>query len=736
MDAPVLNPGAARRLSGLSRHARTIAWVLAVGGLLGAAAAYAWVTPAFNASSWPRVIAFRVMGVFGIATVFCWPSFQRRERRRTLVSLFLVAAAARLLLLPAAPSDDINRYLWEGRLINAGESPYSHTADAPAWQAYRDHYWESMNHHDKATAYPPLAQLTFAAIARVAYDPLAFKLVFLILDLTTVTGLLVLLHRRALPLQWAGFYAFNPIILVSFAAEGHFDILMICPLVWALVAAERGRAARAAGLCALAVGAKLVCAPVVPFLIGWRKPRAWFVFALVLALPTLPFAGDLLALAAGVVTFGAHAEFNGPLYDLLNRGLGLPYPAPKLILAAAFVALWIGLLIRQQRSSSVGGDHGGQPEPRPAPSASSARPEPVVDRQPAIVACLGALILFAPVVHLWYLTWVLPFTVLRPRLHWLMLSVSAGAYFFVWDNQRAGSWSLLPWQETLFWAPFLLALMYDLAITRFAVFRARTRPLPDASAFCVIVPCLRAERSLRGCLESLGRQTRPPAEVILACADPDLPTLDSAAYPFPVLCRQVPIGRGNQIHAAIAMATAPWVVVLHADSSLPPDALARLEQALRAAPQVVGGAFGQRFQPPSARTLPIEILNDARSLLGQMAFGDQVQFFRRDLARRFDLVPAQPLMEDVELSWRLRELGPTLHLGTNASSRASRWNDAPWLRRFWLVMRLFWRYHFARLHSHARAVALADDLYRRYYGQETGGKALASAIPSPPPSDP
>jgi hypothetical protein len=109
-------------------------------------------------------------------------------------------------------------------------------------------------------------------------------------------------------------------------------------------------------------------------------------------------------------------------------------------------------------------------------------------------------------------------------------------------------------------------------------------------------------------------------------------------------------------------------------------------------------------------------------LLGQMAFGDQVQFFRRDLALEHDLVPAQPLMEDVELSCRLRTLGPTLHLGNNARSHATRWDGAPWLQRFRLVMRLYSRYRLARLRSPARAARLAKDLYQQYYATRADGR--------------
>ena len=42
---------------------------------------------------------------------------------------------------------------------------------------------------------------------------------------------------------FAGFYAFNPVALLSFAAEAHFDALMLAPLVWALYLFETGRSA-------------------------------------------------------------------------------------------------------------------------------------------------------------------------------------------------------------------------------------------------------------------------------------------------------------------------------------------------------------------------------------------------------------------------------------------------------------------------------------------------------------
>jgi len=622
-------------------------------------------------------------------------------------------------------------------LVNEGVSPYTQTADDEALVGYRDGYWERMNNRDRFTAYPPLAQLVFAATDRIAYHPLAFKLLFLVLDLATLAAVLALLRHRGLPLHWSGFYAFNPIVLVGFAGEAHFDVLMVCPLVWALVVADQRRPGGAAALGALAVGAKLICAPVIPFLIGWRNPRAWLVFALVLLAPALPFLEALPALLHGLFAFGSTGEFNGPVHDLLVRGAAIPAVPAKIVVAAAFVVLWLGLVLRAPGAAPRDPDRGsprGWPlrigRTQDAPEQSPARGTLVtanVNREPPIATTLTALLLFSPIVHFWYLTWVVPFAALRPSLHWVALSISAGAYHFVWDNARDGAWGLQPWQEVLFWGPFFLALASRLGATRLAVFRGPPPPVHAEASFSVIVPCLEAGKTLRACIESLTRQSRPPSEVILASADPAPPEIPDMDAPFPIIRQQAPLGRGNQIHAALPNTTAPWILVLHADATLPTEALARLTIALAADPDIIGGALGQRFFPPSARTLPIEVLNEARSLFGQTAFGDQGQFFRRDLALRAGLVPAQPLMEDVELSWRLRVLGRTLHLGTNVRASPTKWHSASWIARLWLVISLMARYRLARLFSRTRAIRLSEQLYRRYYPKQGAGSG---------PSDP
>ena len=64
----------------------------------------------------------------------------------------------------------------------------------------------------------------------------------------------------------------------------------------------------------------------------------------------------------------------------------------------------------------------------------------------------------------------------------------------------------------------------------------------------------------------------------------------------------------------------------------------------------------------------IEYLNELRTVFLGLSFGDQGQFFRRAAIIAEGGFPKLPLMEDVELSLRLRAAGPVLYLGAASSA--------------------------------------------------------------------
>ena len=141
--------------------------------------------------------------------------------------LLMLALACRILLMAHEPSDDMNRYLWEGKVLINGISPYHHAPHDAAFRylAENDPFHSAINHPDMPAAYPPLMLTLFSVAGIVFYHPLTIKIILLLFDMGTMGFLCLLLKHRSLDLRWLILYAFNPVVLYAFVGQGHFDVI-------------------------------------------------------------------------------------------------------------------------------------------------------------------------------------------------------------------------------------------------------------------------------------------------------------------------------------------------------------------------------------------------------------------------------------------------------------------------------------------------------------------------------
>ena len=117
---------------------------------------------------------------------------------------------------------------------------------------------------------------------------------------------------------------------------------------------------------------------------------------------------------------------------------------------------------------------------------------------------------------------------------------------------------------------------------------------------------------------------------------------------------RAPRGRAAQQNAgAEAAPEARVLLFLHADTRLPPDAVARMGEVLATGACV--GAFRLRFD----RRHPLLDLYAAASAVESYwtTFGDQALFVRREAFEAVGGFPPLPLLEDVALRRRLRRHG-------------------------------------------------------------------------------
>ncbi len=190
-----------------------------------------------------------------------------------------VALAVRLALVPSPPfmSTDLYRYVWDGRVQAAGMNPYVYVANDPALARLRDTaVYPNMNRLDYAhTIYPPAAQLVFWAAGSVHSSVTSTKLALLLLEALGMAALWRVLVLAGLPSARLLIYAWNPLAIWGFGADGHVDAAAVGLLGLALLARATGRQALTGGLLAGAILVKFLPVVVAPALWrrwGWRLP--------------------------------------------------------------------------------------------------------------------------------------------------------------------------------------------------------------------------------------------------------------------------------------------------------------------------------------------------------------------------------------------------------------------------------------------------------------------------------
>jgi rSAM/selenodomain-associated transferase 2 len=165
-------------------------------------------------------------------------------------------------------------------------------------------------------------------------------------------------------------------------------------------------------------------------------------------------------------------------------------------------------------------------------------------------------------------------------------------------------------------------------------------------------------------------------------------------------------GRARQMNAGARGAAGDVLLFLHADTWLPDGATALIEGAL-ADPAVVGGRFDVRFDSSRHLMKMIAWFMNARSRATSICTGDQAIFVRRAAFEAVGGYPDIPLMEDIELSRRLRARGRLAALRARVTTSARKWEREGPLRTIGLMWTL-------RL-LHFFGVAPAR-LHRWYYG--------------------
>jgi hypothetical protein len=373
--------------------------------------------------------------------------------RCVIVTGFALAVAIQSLLLFSRPalSDDMYRYVWDGRVQAQGISPYLYPPDAPELLELRDQeIWPAINRRSEVTVYPPGAEAVYAILWRIVPDSVRWFQAAMAAGGLLAGGLLLGL-LRALDRSPARvvLHLWSPLLAFETAHAAHIDGLVLPLLVGAWWARVRERDGLVGLLLGLATALKLYPLLLLPALWRPRHPRGrWqlpLAFGLSLGACYLPYLWTTGSRVLGYLPRYFGERFNmglaGLLIPQLER-LGLDPDLWILVLTLGVLAL-LGLVMVLWPAD------GGEAAVR------------------RCIWLIGAFTLLTQNLFSWYLLWLLPLVALfvEPgRLlglradawtgWWLFCGLAALSYsFFInWEPVPAMQWvQFLPLYGLLLW---------------------------------------------------------------------------------------------------------------------------------------------------------------------------------------------------------------------------------------------------------------------------------------------
>ena len=202
----------------------------------------------------------------------------------------------------------------------------------------------------------------------------------------------------------------------------------------------------------------------------------------------------------------------------------------------------------------------------------------------------------------------------------------------------------------------------------------------------VVIPVHNDERALVRILDRLDGRGFELIVVDGQSTDASL----AVARQYGTITLRCPAGRGQQLNLGFAHATGAWIWLLHADSEVS-DAMFDFLETLPRRPG--WGRFDVRLQGSSPLLRAIGFLMNLRSRVTGICTGDQGIYVHRELIEGIGGIPQQPLMEDIELSKRLKRHSPPNCPRLKLLTSARRWENRgvlPTMLSMWGYRLAYW----------------------------------------------
>jgi len=413
----------------------------------GAAALIAYLFLFLPDTSQPRIL--KLLIVSQVATALYMFMIARLKKtsavglsKNIFYTLFALGLVIRVVFVAGSGqqtwlSDDIYRYVWEGKLVLNGVNPYYYSpSDLECSDLADSTIFPGINHPELPAIYPPMAQYLFAVSYLVGGDSFnGFKLLSILFELLTLAAILVLIRKYGYE-KWSVFiYLFSPLILIEFLYSSHLDILALPFFITSMICLKEDRPVLGGFTLALTILVKLTGLLFLPvYFFSFKSCKRWLfltVFTFVCLITYLPFI--LMPDRAVIGSLGEYLgswQWNSFVFQLSQLVIG--EIAARILCAIALVGSILFASLSGKTSDSF----------------------------QRLFWAAGAYVIFSPALYPWYLAWLLPFLVINKNSAFLLLTgTSLLSYHVLIEYYATGEWYQLLTIPLLEYIPFFGLLL-------------------------------------------------------------------------------------------------------------------------------------------------------------------------------------------------------------------------------------------------------------------------------------
>jgi alpha-1,6-mannosyltransferase len=383
------------------------------------------------------VIIFLSLSLLYLSGVFLVIRFMPKEEAPWKLAgvIIFFAIIFRLCLIPLEPSvlsKDMYRYIWDGRVQQAGINPYLYPPQADKLEHLRDsQIYPNINRKDYPTLYPAGAQIFFRiCYALVGSSVTAFKGIMVFFDIATLLVLTALLRAYDFKASRIIVYAWNPLVIFEIAYSGHLEGLTVFLMAAALYLYTIHKKIPATMMLALSAAIKLYPALLLPaFLNRGARIKGITTFSATIIFLYLPFlvAGGKISGFLPVYLKNPYESFNLGVKILLMRLIpGLDYYLLSLVFLIALAITGLVILLKDKKDIHV--------------------------MRYAYILVGSLMVLMPASLHPWYVVLIVPYLTIYPNPAWLVFTCTVTLSYLKYTSPQGimPTWILLIEYLTLF----------------------------------------------------------------------------------------------------------------------------------------------------------------------------------------------------------------------------------------------------------------------------------------------